>query len=70
MTHKIDIEDTTYYIAHGPDALHFGRVKRGQTLNSGQPHLETFADEDAWRERVLELGGEFYEDDDDEDIQP
>ena len=47
---------TTYYICHGPNAVHFLEVEEGQTFTTGQPNTESFTDEAAARARAEELG--------------
>lgn len=57
---KKTYETTTYVICHGANnALHFSKVNPGTTLHSGQPNIEEFDNEEAWKARVTELGGVF-----------
>lgn len=44
----------TWFIAHnGAEIVHYGFVEVGKSLNSGQPIIEEFDDEEEWRNRLL-----------------
>jgi hypothetical protein len=48
--------ELTYIICHnGADVVHPVKVEPGTTLSSGQPQIEEFADEAAWKARLTEL---------------
>ena len=48
----------TYFIAHGANSVHYGFVKAGTNLNTGQPTLEKFDTESQYLARLKELGVE------------
>lgn len=51
--------ETTYVICHnGADIIHPAKVEPGTNLATGQPEVEEFADEAAWKARLTELGYE------------
>lgn len=50
---------TTYYVCHGPDAVHYAEVPEGSSFQTGQPNAEQFSDEAAARSRAEELGFSF-----------
>lgn len=50
----------TFKIFHGPDAIHF--VEGNSTAASGQPNEETFENESAAINRLLELQEDFFPD--------
>jgi hypothetical protein len=45
----------SYYIAHDP-SVHYGEVKVGQRVQTGQANLEIFENEITFKERLIELG--------------
>lgn len=47
---------TTYYVCHGPNAVHYIEVEEGSTFSTGQPNSEEFSDEATARARAEELG--------------
>ena len=47
---------TTYYVCHGPNAVHYVEVEEGSVFSTGQPNSESFTDETAARARAEELG--------------
>jgi len=48
-----------WWIAHNDaDVVHFGRLEEGESVQTGQPNLEEFQDEESWKARIVELGGE------------
>jgi len=50
----------SFWIAHNNDkVVHFGGLKEGRKVQTGQPFLEEFEDEELWKKRVIELGGDF-----------
>jgi len=56
MTQK-SYDVTTYVICHnGSDVIHPNKVGPGTTLTTGQPQLEEFTEESAWKARLTELG--------------
>ena len=44
MTHNFTAAETTYYIAYGDGEQLEGVLEVGDTLSTGQPYLETYAD--------------------------
>lgn len=50
----------TYYIAYNLEKkiFHFGEIKKGGVLTTGQPELEEFSTKTAMKERLDELTGE------------
>ena len=55
------MENTTYYVCHGPDVVHFVESDGKSTVTSGQPNIEQFDTEEEALARAIELG---YEPDD------
>jgi len=53
---------TTYYVCHGPSAVHYNEVSAGSSMTSGQPNIEQFDNEAAAKTRAEELGYVFSED--------
>lgn len=51
----------TYYICHGPEAVHYVEVPEGSSFVSGQPTIEEFTDEALAIARAEELGYVFPE---------
>lgn len=51
----------TYYICHGPEAVHYIEVTEGTNFASGQPTVEEFTNEAAAKARAIELGYVFEE---------
>ena len=49
----------TYYICHGPDAVHFIEVLGNSEFSSGQPIIEQYEDYEEAKARAIELGYEF-----------
>lgn len=50
---------TTYVICHGAgDVVHSSKIEAGSTLRTGQPNVEEFDNEDQWKARIQELGGD------------
>ena len=43
-THK-PMDNTIYYVCHGPAAVHYAELEQGSTLESGQPNIEQFDNE-------------------------
>lgn len=56
---------TTYYVCHGPNAVHYIEVEAGSAFSTGQPNSESFTDETAARARAEELGYVFTDEDED-----
>ena len=46
--------ENIFFVAHGPDCAHFGTVKPGTAVTTGQPNLEEFS-------TLLEAGRRAYE---------
>ena len=57
---------TTYYVCHGPDAVHYIEVAAGSAFTTGQPNSESFEDEDTARARAEELGYVFETEEEEE----
>ena len=55
------MDNTTYYVCHGPDVVHFVESDGESTVTSGQPNIEQFDTEEEALARAIELG---YEPDD------
>ena len=36
---------TTYYVCHGPNAVHYVELDSGSNMSSGQPNIEQFDNE-------------------------
>jgi hypothetical protein len=50
------VTEDTWFIAHnGIDVFHWGFVPKDTQLDTGQPHLETFDNEEDWLTRKVEL---------------
>jgi hypothetical protein len=48
---------TTWWIAHDKsDTVHYGKAEPGDGVMTGQPYFEEFISEDAWLDRLAELG--------------
>ena len=47
---------TTYYVCHGPNAVHYVEVEGDSYMSSGQPNIEQFDNEAAAVARATELG--------------
>lgn len=68
MTHIENDNYPFYFIAYNdgvtPAIVHFGEIKEGQVVETGQPKHEVFEDETAWINRINELKGidNWYED--------
>lgn len=54
------IKKITYYIAYNleKEIFHYGEIKKGGVLTTGQPELEEFSTKTAMKERLDELTGE------------
>lgn len=50
-----------YYIAYGDEVIHCGELGVDMVLNTGQPNLEQFNNEQEWKSRLDELGYVFPE---------
>lgn len=48
--------NNTYYVCHGPDAVHYIEVEPGTDFKSGQPNVEQFDNEQEAKARAEELG--------------
>ena len=47
---------TTYYVCHGPNAVHYVELNSGSNMSSGQPNIEQFDNEVEAVARATELG--------------
>jgi hypothetical protein len=54
-TQSFTAETRTFWIAHGPDALHQGVLEPGQSLQTGLPYLETHTSQRAQDRRIAAL---------------
>jgi len=52
---------TTYYVCHGPNAVHYVELDSGSNMSSGQPNIEEFDNEAEAVARATELGYVFDE---------
>lgn len=50
------VTERTWFVAHGPDTVHFVEVPAGGEFMSGQPNIEEFSTETEARARAIELG--------------
>lgn len=48
--------NNTYYVCHGPDAVHFIELEHDSAFESGQPNIEQFDNEQEAKARAQELG--------------
>lgn len=49
-----------FYLAHNKvNVFHYGGLREGQVVTTGQPFLEYFDTEQALIDRILELGQEY-----------
>jgi hypothetical protein len=48
--------NNTYYVCHGPDAVHYIELEHGSAFESGQPNIEQFDNEQEAKARAQELG--------------
>ena len=54
-------ETKTWYVCHGPEAVHFIELEAGSALASGQPNIERFDEEAPAVARAESLGYVFEE---------
>ena len=47
---------TTYYVCHGPNAVHYIELDSDSNMSSGQPNIEQFDNEAEAVARATELG--------------
>ena len=52
----------TYFVCHGPDAVHYVEVDESSSMTTGQPEVEEFDNEDDAKARAIELGYVFEDD--------
>ena len=52
------MSDSSYYVCHGPDVVHFVESDGESTVTSGQPNIEQFDTEEEALARAIELGYE------------
>ena len=50
------MDNTTYYVCHGPDVVHFSELSIGSSVVTGQPNCEHFDTEEEGLARAVELG--------------
>ena len=50
------VTERTWFVAHGPDAVHFVEVPVGGEFMTGQPNVEEFGTEAEARARAVALG--------------
>jgi len=50
------MDNTSYYVCHGPAAVHYVELEQGSTLESGQPNIEQFDNEQEAKPRAEDLG--------------
>ncbi|OUV24564.1 MAG: hypothetical protein CBC48_17430 [bacterium TMED88] len=50
------MDNTSYYVGLGPDIVHYTELGQGSALESGQPNVEQFDDEQEAKSRAEELG--------------
>ena len=50
------MDNTTYYVCHGPGAVHYVKLEQGSAFKSGQPSIEQFDNEQEAVARAEELG--------------
>ncbi len=50
------MNNTTYYVCHGPDAVHYVESDGASTMTSGQSNIEQFDNEQEAVARAEELG--------------
>ena len=55
MTHHFDADTQTFWIAHAEDVLEHGILGAGESLDTGQPFLETYTDIRDWNRRLVFL---------------
>jgi len=48
--------NNTYYVCHGPGAVHYVELEQGSAFKSGQPSIEQFDNEQEAKARAEELG--------------
>ena len=51
--------NNTYYVCHGPDAVHYTESDEASKITSGQPNIEKFDNEQEAIARAEELGHVF-----------
>ena len=56
--------NNTYYVCHGPDAVHYVKSDEASTITSGQPNIEQFNNEQEAKARAEELGHVFTDEED------
>ena len=50
------MNNTTYYVCHGPNVVHYVESDESSTMTSGQPNIEQFDNEQEAKARAEELG--------------
>jgi hypothetical protein len=50
------MNNTTYYVCHGPDVVHYVELEQGSAFKSGQPNIQQFDNEQEGKARAEELG--------------
>ena len=56
--------NNTYYVCHGPNAVHYVESDKASTMTSGQPNIEQFDNEQEAKARAEELGYVFTDEED------
>lgn len=60
------MNNTSYYVCHGPNVVHYVESNNGETIVSGQPDIEQFDNEQEAKARAEELGYVFTNEDDED----
>ena len=55
MTHHFTADTQTFWIAHSEDTLEHGVLGAGESLDAGQPYLETYTSPREWNRRLTFL---------------
>lgn len=55
-------DNTTWYVCHGGDAVHFSKIEEGSAITSGQPNIEKFDTKEEAVARATALGYVFETD--------
>jgi len=59
----METTQNTWFIAHNEiDIFHYGFVETGKRIDTGQPNLELFYNEQDWLDRLTELNINLEED--------
>lgn len=52
MTHHFEADKRTFWVSHSEDALEHGVLDAGESLDTGQPYLETYTSPREWSRRL------------------